>query len=247
MRWDAGPHAHPAHRRVRRSHERVGAEVVVQERRLCPLQKHRLPPAYSPSQERPRVRHHWLQKPPEGEEVGSKLVGFVGLLVVDVSDHGVLLAQGRLKLLLKYAFIEDVLDPDTYPRNLVLVGGSDAAVGGADLGLTQSLLAVPVQVYVVRQDQVHPTIHLEAAPNLDPAPLQRRDLLVQDLRVHHDTVADGAHHALAHYPRGDQVYHELLLADPYRVPRVVPARVAGHVPRVSRQGVANPALTLVPP
>jgi hypothetical protein len=229
------------------SSKRVGAVVVVQQRSLRPLQQDRLALLEGLAQQRPGVGHHGPQQLPEREEVIGELASVVGLLAVDVLEDGVLLAQSRLELGAENVLVEDVLHPDARARDLVLVGGADAAVGGSDLRLPEGLLAVGVEPDVVRQDQVRPTVDLEPLAHAQAPLLERRDLSDEDLRVDDDPVADGAHDPLPHDAGRDEVHDELLFADPDRVPRVVAAGVARDVAHVRRQRVANPSLALVPP
>src|ERR687894_1720523 len=91
-RRDAAPHHSPADGRVRGRNERVGAVVVVQERRLCPLQQNRLSCLQGLAQQRTGVGHHGLEQFPEREKVLCELARVVGLLAIDVLEDGVLLA-----------------------------------------------------------------------------------------------------------------------------------------------------------
>jgi hypothetical protein len=79
---------------------------------------------------------------------------------------------------------------------------------------------------------VRPPVDLQPVSHAQAPFLERRDLLLEDLRVDDYPIADGAHDPFSHDAGRDEVHDELLFADPDRVPRVVAARVARDVAHV---------------
>ena len=169
-----------------------------------------------------------------------------GQAVVDLGQHGVLLAHGQLELLREDPRVEQVLHPDADARGLVGVGRADAPLGGAELVLAEEALDGPVELLVVRHDQVgvarepHPT-------GVDPARLEHVELGEEDGRVDDHAVADDGGDARVEDPARHELQLQHLLAVDDRVPGVVPALVAhDHVGRLG-QVVDEAALALVTP
>ena len=153
-RADAGPDAGAARRGRGRGHERVGAVVHVEHGGLGALEQHHLALVQRLAQHQPGVGHVGA------EPFGVPLVlGRDGLrvdaaAVVDLGQDLVLLAQHQLELLAQDAGVEQVLDADPDPGDLVAVGRADAAAGGADPRAAQVALGDLVQRPVVGHDQV---------------------------------------------------------------------------------------------
>src|SRR5215213_8340941 len=110
-RGDAGTDDRAADGRVGRGDERVGAVVVVQERRLTAFEQNALPVPKRAPKQRPRVGDHRPDKLLEREQPGGHVRDLVVVLAVDVLEDRVLLPEGRLELGLEDALVEDVLDP----------------------------------------------------------------------------------------------------------------------------------------
>ena len=90
--------------------------------------------------------------------------------------------------------IIEVIDADGPATGLVLVGGADAALGGADLGPARSAaLAQGVELAMHREDQGRIVGDAQGlAGNLDALFAQPLDFGHQSMRVEHHAVADDA-------------------------------------------------------
>ena len=131
-------------------------------------------------------------------------------------------------------------------RRLVGVTGADAALGRADLELSELRLARRVEHHVVRHDQVRVGRDLEARGVDAPAP-EAVELADQDPRVDHDAVPDRARLARIEDPRRDQVELELVALADDRVAGVVAALEANDDVGLLGNQVDDLALALIAP
>ena len=131
-RADPGPGQGPAGHRRGGGDERVGAVVDVEQGRLGALEQHLLALA----ERVPDVQGGVGDPGPQGLGVGGVLLddrlGVQRQAVVDLGQQRVALAQHGLDLLGQDPRVEQVLDADAEPADLVAVGGADAPAGGAD-------------------------------------------------------------------------------------------------------------------
>ena len=145
-------------------------------------------------------------------------------LVEDLGQDRVLLLGQHLELGPEDLRVEQVLDPQADPRRLVGVGGADAALGGAELAAAEAALGEPVDLLVVREDQVGVAADLQA---------RRVDAPAQE-HVHlGDEHAGVDHHAVADH-RGDVVVED-----------AARAQLEGEALAVDHQGVAGVVAALV--
>src|SRR5436190_23377581 len=131
-RADAGPDAGAARGGGGGGDERVGAVVHVEHGGLGALQQHHLALVQRPAQDQAGVGHVGTQPFGVPLVLGRDRLRFDPAPVVDLGQDLVLLAQHQVELLPQDAGIEQVLDADADPGDLVAVGRADAAAGGAD-------------------------------------------------------------------------------------------------------------------
>ena len=245
-RAEAGPGAGAARGGGGRGDERVGAVVHVEHGRLGALEQHHLARVERLAQGQRGIRH--VRAEPLGVPLvlGRDRLGFDPAAVVDLGQYLVLLAQHQVELLAQDAGVEQVLDPDPDPGDLVGVGRADAAAGGADPRAAQVPLGDLVQGPVVRRDQVRVGRDQQLGA-VHAAGRQAVDLVQQDLRVDHHAVADHRDDVRRQHPGGEQVQGVALVADDDRVAGVVPALVSDHVVDAVPEQVGGLALALVPP
>ena len=104
-----------------------------------------------------------------------------------------------------------------------------------------------VELTVIRKDQVRAVADEQPAVDVDADPRELVDFREQRLRIDDDAVADDARHAVVQDARRDEMQHELLAFDVYRVTGVVATLVARHDREVRRQQIDDLALALVAP
>ncbi len=129
-------------------------------------------------------------------------------------------------------------------RDLVLIGGPDAAAGGADR-LARGALAV--HELVVRQHEMRAVAHVESALDIHAVGDEFVDLGEQRLGIEHDAVPDRAAHAGMQDAARDLVEHELAVTDLHGVPGVRAALIAHDPVRALGDHVDEFALPFVAP
>ena len=169
-----------------------------------------------------------------------------GQAVVHLGQDGVLLLQRHLELLAEDLGVEQVLDPQPHPAGLVGVGRADAPPGRAQRVLAQIALGHPVELLVVRHDQVGVAAHHHPA-HVDPLGRQRVELGQEHPGVDDHAVADDRGDVGVEDPARHQLQGEGLAVDHHRVPGVVAALVADDHLHVTGQQVGELALALVAP
>ena len=111
-----------------------------------------------------RVPHHGLDTGGVLAQVAVRdLPGVHGQAVVDLGQDGVLLLEHDVELLAEDLGVEEVLDAQADAGGLVGVGGADAALGRPEGVLAQEALGHPVQLLVVRHDQMGVAAHHQTA------------------------------------------------------------------------------------
>ena len=250
-RRDAGPGARAPGRRRRRRHERVGAVVDVEQRRLAGLEQDVRPGIQRLFEHERGVGDHRAQPLGVPEQLLDDPIGLCRTGVVDLDEHLVLQRQGRLDLLPQDALVEEVLHPDADPVHLVGVGRPDAAARGADPAGAEEALGDLVEGAVVRRDDVGVGRHDEPR-GVDAAGLEPVDLLEEHLEVDDDAVADDRRHRRREDAGRQQVQRVLLAGavlalDDDGVAGVVAPVELDDVVDVAAHEVGRLALALVAP
>ncbi len=172
--------------------------------------------------------------------------GVEGEPVVDLGQDGVLLLQDHLELLTEDLGVEEVLDTEPDAGRLVRVGGADAPAGRTQCVLAEVALGDPVELGVVRHDQVGVATHHHAA-GVDALGRQRVELGEEDAGVHHHAVADDRGDVGIEDAARDELEGEGHAVDHDGVAGVVAALVADDHVHVPGQEVGELALALVAP
>jgi hypothetical protein len=245
-RPDAGAGADRAGHRVARRHERIRPVVEVEEHRLRALEQHPLSGVERVVHEVHGVVDQRRETRRERQVLLGERLRVDGQSVVHLGEDAVLLPQGEVQLLPEDLRVEQVLDSQADAHRLVGVRGTDAALGGAQLRVAEIPLVQPVQLLVVRHDQVRIAREPEAT-RLDAAGLERVELGEQHVRVHDHAVADDRHDPGVEDPARHELELEHLAVDDERVPGVVAALVADAQRSLFRQVVGEPTLALVTP
>ena len=174
------------------------------------------------------------------------LVGVERELVEDLRQDRVLLLQHHVELGAEDLGVEQVLHPDADARRLVGVRRADAALGGAQLGLAETPLGEPVDLLVVRQDQVGVARHREARA-VDALRGERVHLGEQHDGVDDHTVADDGRDVVVEDSTGHQLESERDAIDHQGVAGVVAALVADDQLHLLGDEVGDLPLALIAP
>ena len=135
--------------------------------------------------------------------------------------HEVLLVrEDEGYLLLQEVVVQKVARAESDPGDLVLVGGSDALLGGADDVLPAVLLLGAVELLVIVHDEVR-TVGDAEAVDVAPGLLDLLDLLCELLQVDDHSVADDGELARTDDARGQSVKLEHLAVHDDRMAGVV--------------------------
>ena len=193
------------------------------------------------------VAHHGLDAGGVLAQVAVRdLAGVQGQPVVHLGQDGVLLLEDDVELLAEDLGVEEVLDPEPDTGRLVGVGGADAALGRPEGVLAQEALRHPVQLLVVRHDQVGVAADHQPA-RVDALGRQAVELLEEDGRVHDDAVADDRRDVVVEDAARHQLQSEGLAVDHDAVAGIVATLVADHEVHLAGKEVGEPALPLVAP
>ena len=169
-----------------------------------------------------------------------------GQPVVHLGQDGVLLLQDHVELLPEDLGVEQVLDPQAHPGRLVGVGGPDPPLGRAQLVLAQVALGQPVELVVVRHDQMG--VAADQQPRgVDPLGREGVDLGEQHGRVDDHPVADDRGDVVVEDAARHQLEGEGLAVHHDGVAGVVAALVADDQLHLLGQEVGELALALVTP
>ena len=120
------------------------------------------------------------------------------------------------------------------------------ALGRAQRVLAEEALGHPVELLVVRHDQVGVAAHHQAA-GVDALGGQGVELLEEDRRVHHDAVADDGGDVVVEDAARHQLERKSLAVDDDPVAGVVATLVAHHQIHVAGEEVGEPPFALVTP
>ena len=233
--------------RVGRRHEGVGPVVEVEEGGLGALEQDLAALVHGVVDHADGVAHHGLD--PRGvlaQVVVGDLGGVERQPVVDLGQDGVLLLEGHVELLAEDLGVEEVLDPEADPGGLVGVGGPDAPLGRPQRVLPEEALGHPVELLVVRHDQVRVAAHDQAA-GVDALGGQAVELLEQHGGVDDDAVADDRRDVVVQDAARHQLEGEGLAVDDDAVTGVVATLVAHDHVHLAGQEVGELALPLVAP
>ena len=139
--------------------------------------------------------------------------------------QGIMMGEQAIDLVVERIRIGEVHQPDRPPRDLVLVGRADAALGGADLGPAGvPRFAMGVEFAMQRQDQRDVLGDLEVCRrHLDPLAAQFLDLLDEMIGIEDDAIADDRQLSRANDAGGKQRKLIGLAVDHERVAGVVAA------------------------
>ena len=144
--------------------------------------------------------------------------------------------------------VGEVHQPDGAAADLVLVGRTDAAPGGADAVAELDDLARDIELLMQRQDQRGILGDAQVVRRHRDALLgEPVDLLDQRARIEHDAVADDRQLARPHHAGGQQRQLVGDAVDDERVAGIVAALEAHHDVGLLRQPVDDLALALVAP
>lgn len=163
--------------------------VDVEQGALRPFQQHGLALFQRLVEQQPGIGDAVLEAFGLSQQVLKNLGRFERLAVVDLDQHLVLEFQCALDLFGQQLLVEHVGDPDADAGNLVLVAGTDAAAGGADLLAAGVSLDHLVDGDVIRHEQVGVGGDQQAR-GVDAAVFQALELGEQHTRIDHHAVAD---------------------------------------------------------
>jgi len=143
--------------------------------------------------------------------------------------------------------VEEILQPDRAPGDLVLVRGADAASRGADLRIAHCAFARLVERDVTGEHQRAGGGDLEPRAHRYGRALELADFLQQRGRREHDAVADVDRDARTQDPGRYEPQDGLLPVDDKGVPRVVPALEPDDALRVLGEPIDDLAFAFIAP
>ena len=237
--------AHAGGKGIGGRHERIGAEIDVQQGALRAF-----------GQDGDAVVQRRVHIDLAVDE-GEALEGFhrrLPLLLIrgDVVGEIVLGEQAEMLLFQRFVLVfegrgEDVPHAEAVAAGLVHVGGADALEGGADLGLPLGGFAGGVQHPVRRQDEVCTLGDDQLAGDGARDLLDGGDLFHKDHRVDDHPVADHIDRPLPEDPGGNRVQHETVPVEDQGMSRVGTALEAGDHLVTGCEHIHDLAFALVPP
>ena len=177
--------------------ERIGAVVDVEQRALRALEQNMLALAQRVVEQLSGFGHMRTNDFSEGQIGVANLVDGERTLAVHLLENGILHLEGSLDLHAEHMLVEQVLDANAAASGLVLVARADAAVGGADFVFAQTELGRLVELNVVGHDHVSIARDLQALARKAFA-FEHAHFLNENLRVHHNAVADDRHGLFIH-------------------------------------------------
>ena len=169
-----------------------------------------------------------------------------GALAVHFFKNGVLGFQSRFNFHAENVLVKKILDADAAAGGLILIARADAAVRCADFVFPETELRSFVQLDVIGHDDVGIARDFQAIAGKAFA-LQHLHLFNQDLRVHHDAVADNRNGVFIHDARRNQMQGKFLFSVDDRMAGVIAALIANHVVEISGNKIGDLALALVAP
>ncbi len=148
---------------------------------------------------------------------------------------------------LQQRLVEQVLHAQAAAVHLVLVRGTDAARGGANLHPAGRVLRRQLDHAMIGKNDVGAVADEQVAVDLHAGGAERVDFLHEGERVEHHAVTDDAAAAFAQHAAGNQLQNKLLALDGDRVSGVVPAGIASHDLEALGKHVDDFALAFVAP
>ncbi len=164
------------------------------------------------------------------------------------AQQRIVMQQQFIELARQCLGLEQIANAHGAARDLVLIGGTDAAPGGAEAGFAPRGFAQAVERAMQRQDQCCVVGQQQITRRHRHALLaQGLDLGQQRPGIDHHAIADDRELALAHDAGGQQAQLVGDVADDQRVAGIVAALEADHDIGALRQPVDDLALALVAP
>src|SRR5262249_41661441 len=124
--------------------------------------------------------------------------------------------------------VGQITGADAPSADLVFVGGTDAARGGANFSFAAPCLRKKVEITVIRQEQMRPVAREKAISDINAVPGELVELREERLRIHDDAVADDADHIRMENARRNEPQHEFRAVDVHGMAGVVAALVSSH-------------------
>src|SRR5205823_10991935 len=167
--------------------------------------------------------------------------------VIELLQNRVLdLVEDEAEFLFQEARLQQVAGAEADAPDLIRVGGTDAAPGGAEPVIAALLLFELVEDRMPGHDQVS-AIGDDQPVDADAARLHLLHLFEQHAWIEHDAVSDPAGRGRIQNAGGNEVEAEFLAGVDDRVPGVVAALGADHHVGLLREKVDDLALPLVAP
>jgi hypothetical protein len=227
--------------------EGVGAEIDVQHRALRALEENVGAGATQVLQGQRHIRDQRRDRLAVLEQLIERLLEIHRRLAEIVLQHEIVEVQHFTELCREAVALEEIRDADGAARHFVLVGGSDAAAGGADGVGSAGLLACLVEQDVRRQDQRTIRRDAQALEHRHALLHQHAALRKECLQREHDAVADEATRILAEDAGRNQGKDGLAAADDQRMPGVVTTLEARHGGGTLRQQIDDFTFALIAP
>ena len=159
----------------------------------------------------------------------------------------VVIVQERPQAPLEASLIEQVVHTQRPARRTILVGGSDAAPGGADSDAAAHPFTGAIESDVAGQDERAGLAHEEALGYRHRLPLEHLHLLHQRVRRQHHPVPDDGADPFAQDPGGDEVKDGFPAADHHSMTGIVAALETHYRPATLAQQVDDLPLAFVAP
>ena len=153
LRPDAGARSGGAREAIRRRDVRIRAVVDVEQRTLRAFEQQRLAARARFLQQRRDVGDHRLQLGGERQRLVERPRERHRVALEILREHEVVEFEERRELRGEPVRVEEILQPDRAPGDLVLVRGTDAASGGADLRIAHRAFARLVERDVIGEHQ----------------------------------------------------------------------------------------------
>ena len=203
--------------------------------------------------------HGFLDDAGNVREVGRHAVGYAkdllydhfwvnGLCIVQALQKDVLFKKGLTHLGAHKVGIGQIACAQANAADLVLVAGTNAAAGGANLA--SGLVGFPrlIKSHMVGQDKMGFVADTEAPRgNIHAVFRQTVRFLQEDKGVQHNTVANEAGFAFMENARGNGVQNGLLAIDGNGVPGIVAALKTHNNITCGSEHVDDLALAFIPP
>jgi len=182
-----------------------------------------------------------------GHQFGKCLVNVFGLFLEVLGQHEIMVGHDFPELLFEAFRITQVPNADPATGNLVFVGRSDTATGGANLVDTSRTLARLVNTDVGLEDNRARQTDLQTLPHSNSIAFEFADFLQQRFRREYDAVADQALDILAKNARRNQMKGGFLAFYNQSMAGIMAALKAYHSRNLIGQQVNNLAFSFITP